>query len=279
MLPLLCNNTAAKFNYLFSKCVLPTAVKASGSLALVKGGTFIMGDLFGDGQETKHVVTLSDFYIGKTEVTFADFDAFCTATGRAKPDDAGWGRGEHPVINVDWYDAVEYCNWLSQQQKRTPAYTINKSRQSATGDSRNLAILCNYKASGYRLPTEAEWEYAAREGGEKVRFGTGKDQADPTLINFHPGSKSYFSVTGEYRQKTVEAGSLSSPNALGLHDMSGNVWEWCGDWYSDYSVGPQTNPIGPAQGWFRVLRGGGWMDSAWDCRAAGRQGNVQSRRD
>ena len=255
-------------------------------MVLVKGGTFTMGDLFGEGDndETQHSVTLSDFYIGKTEVTFDDFDAFCTATGREKPADGNFGRSKHPVINVDWYDAVEYCNWLSQKANLTPAYTIDKDGQdpnnSSGSDTKKWTVTRKFGANGYRMPTEAEWEYAAREGGKKVRFGNGKDQADPAQINFD-GSASYkkdYSVVGEYRQNTVEVGSLRSPNNLGLQDMSGNVWEWCADWKTDYPTSSQTNPSGPDADAYRVLRGGSWGGIPRRCRAADRSGNTPANR-
>ncbi len=254
----------------------PQPDQVSENMVLIKGGVFTMGDLFGEGNfdETRHSVTLSDFYLGKTEVTFDDFDAFCTATNREKPHDNEWGRGKRPVINVDWYDAVEYCNWLSQKERKTPVYTIDKSRQppnnTSTSDTKKWAVTRNASAKGYRLPTEAEWEYAARNGGKKVRFGNGQDIADPTQMNFNAstGSKKAYSVIGEYRRQTVVVGSLHSPSALGLHDMSGNVMEWCGDWYRDYSSFADTNPAGPSSGSFRVHRGCSLGSIAEGCRVS-----------
>jgi len=230
-------------------------------MVTVPGGTFQMGDVMGDKEETDetvHSVTLGAFQIGAYEVTFEEYDAFCTATKREKPADEGWGRGKRPVINVSWEDVVAYCNWRSKQEGFEEVYTINGSRISA-----------NWQANGYRLPTEAEWEYAARAGGKKVRFGNGKDIADPKEINFD-GSASYkkaYSVAGEYRNKTLPVGSFS-PNALGLYDMSGNVWEWCWDWYGNYSTSAQTNPKGANTGSRRVMRGGSWGNDPQDCRVA-----------
>ena len=248
-----------------------------GSLALIKGGQFTMGDLFNDGdKDPRHLVTVSDFYLGKFEVTFEEFDAFCTATKRDQPADDGWGRGKRPVINIDWYDAVEYCNWLSQKQKLSPVYTIDKSRQDPQNlnqeDSKKWVVTVNYSAHGYRLPTEAEWEYAARERGKKVRFGNGLDEANADQMNFDASKnkKQKYSVVGKNRQQTVAIDSLNSPNALGLYAMSGNVAEWCADWFGPYEMTTQTNPTGPASGELKVLRGGSWIYPAGFCRAASR---------
>jgi len=216
----------------------------------VPGGTFEMGDTFGEGtsdEKPVHTVTVSDFYLSKTEVTFSQYDAFCEATGRKKPGDEGWGRGDRPVINVNWHDAAAFCEWLSKE----------------TG----MAV---------RLPTEAEWEYAAREGGKRVRFGNGKDIADPAEMNFD-GSRKYkksYSVAGVHRKKTMTVASFA-PNALGLYDMSGNVWEWCADRYDKdyYRNSPSRDPQGPSSGQDRVLRGGCWYSGPGYCRCADRLGN------
>ncbi|MFN0037051.1 MAG: formylglycine-generating enzyme family protein, partial [Saprospiraceae bacterium] len=124
----------------------------------------------------------------------------------------------------------------------------------------------------YRLPTEAEWEYAAREGGKKVRFGNGKDIANPKDINFNVKKdyKRVYSVAGEYRQKTTPVSQFKA-NALGLHDMSGNVWEWCADhWHENYEGAPLDASAWTSGGDSsrRVVRGGSWLNLPDDCRAA-----------
>ncbi len=197
-------------------------------MVFIKGGTFQMGSNKYNDEKPIHSVRVSDFYIGKYEVTFAQYDAFCEATNRKKPDDEGWGRGNRPVINVSWNDAVAYCKWLSQK----------------TG----------YE---YRLPTEAEWEYAAG-GGSTHQKWAGTD--NESLL------RSYAWYGANSNGKTHPIGG-KQPNKLGLHDMSGNVWEWCSDWYSGYyySKGPSSNPQGPKSGSFRVYRGGSWNDYATNC--------------
>jgi formylglycine-generating enzyme required for sulfatase activity len=263
-------------------CPLPDAQPIVPSdMVLLRGGNSTMGDPYNEGssdEKPTHSVTLSDFYIGKYEVTFDEFDAFCSATGREKPGDRDWGRGRRPVINVDWYDAVEYCNWRSQKESLSTVYTIDKTRQDPNNqnnsDTKKWIVTMNLAAKGYRLPTEAEWEYAAREGGKKVRFGNGRDIINPSEINFDASAsyKKDFSIVGEYRQKTVSVDDLSA-NSLGLKHMSGNVWEWCADWYGDtyYAVSEGArNPTGPSSGQYRVLRGGSWYYLPVNCRAADR---------
>ena len=274
-----------------------SAAKAPPGFAYVKGGTFQMGDVFGEGYDSEkpvHTITVSDFYLGKTEVTFDEYDAFCAATGRDKPDDRGWGRGKRPVIYVSWYDAVEYCNWRSAQEGLRPVYAIDKNTKDPNNtseyDDLKWKVSADRSANGYRLPTEAEWEYAARavstpegpRGGGKVRFGNGRDLADPSQINFDATSASTYSVAGEFRQQTVPVGSLNAPNALGLHDLSGNVWEWCYDWYDENYYAQSdgaTNPAGAGGGKYAVLRGGSWYFNVQDCRVARRFWNFRSFRN
>ena len=272
-----------------------SAAKAPPGFAYVKGGTFQMGDVFGEGKSDErpmYLVTVSDYYIGKTEVTFDEYDAFCAATGHDKPTDGVWGRGKRPVILVSWYDAVEYCNWRSAQEGLRPVYAIDKNSKDPNNtndyDGLKWKVSADRSANGYRLPTEAEWEYAARavstpegpRGGGEVRFGHGRDLADPAQINFDASTSTY-SVAGEYRQQTVPVGSLNAPNALGLHDLSGNVWEWCYDWYNENyyaQSGGASNPAGLSSGSARVQRGGSWSSDPQYCRVANRYGVVPGGR-
>ncbi|MCS7079859.1 MAG: SUMF1/EgtB/PvdO family nonheme iron enzyme [Chloracidobacterium sp.] len=193
-------------------------------LVAVKGGTFTMGDPNGQPDEQPvHRVTLSDFEIGKYEVTNAQYKAFCDATRRPYPEEPNFPKlrnyfldyPNHPVVRVSWDDANAYCIWLSER----------------TGDL-------------YRLPTEAEWEYVAR--------------------NSPIGWDSYNSGGAPHEVGT------SPPNALGIYDLMGNVWEWCADWYGPYPSEPQTNPKGAPRGTHKVLRGCSWYFSTVPCRPTAR---------
>ncbi len=206
-------------------------------MVFIKGGTFQMGGNKYSDEKPIHRVRVSDFYIGKYEVTFAQYDAFCEATNRKKPDDEGWGRGSRPVINVNWNDAVAYCKWLSQK----------------TG----------YE---YRLPTEAEWEYAAG-GGNTHQEWAGTNSSSSL------GSFAWYGTNNN--GKTHPVGG-KQPNKLGLYDMSGNVWEWCSDYYIN---SPSSNPQGLKSGSFRVYRGGSWHDFATYCRVAFRFSSTPTFRD
>ncbi len=228
-------------------------------MELISGGGFLMGDETGEYAEDErpvHEVSIDNFYMGIYEVTFAEYDLFCESTGRPKPDDNGWGRSNRPVINVSWLDAVEYCNWLSEQHGYQPAYTINLKTGFADLNSTRGGT-----TNGYRLPTEAEWEYAARGGimlNKSHIYAGGTDMN--TLGWYDRNSKDQTHPVGQLR-----------PNNAGTFDMSGNVWEWCYDWYSDYSAQSQRNPIGPEYGSYRVIRGGAWIQQDYDCRVSTRQ--------
>lgn len=236
----------------------------SMNMVLIEGGMFEMGDVISDlenDDETVHTVMIGDFLLAKYQLTFEEYDVFCEAIGQKPPNDKRWSRGKRPVIYVSWFDAIRYCNWRSIQEGFQHVY------QSSNGE-----IISDWNANGYRLPTEAEWEYAARKQGGKVRFGNGKNIADPREINFYglTNHKKSYSRIGQYRGKTIPVGSLNCPNALGLHDMSGNVWEWCWDWYTAYPNKPQNNPKGPREGTVRVCRGGSWNNYPGQVRVAAR---------
>lgn len=226
------------------KATPPSGIPDDG-LVKVAGGTFMMGctseqqDCY-DNEYPSHNVTINDFYIGRYEVT----QKLWIQVMGSNPS-VFKNCNDCPVENVSWEDVQVFLKKLNQQ----------------TGKQ-------------YRLPTEAEWEYAARSGGKATLFGNGKNTIAPKEINFDT-NKSYkksYSLGGINRQKTAPVGSLNSPNALGLHDMSGNVWEWCRDWYDEYSSKSQSNPVGPSTGSVRVMRGGSWGNGPQNCRVSYRSG-------
>jgi formylglycine-generating enzyme required for sulfatase activity len=271
---------------------LPTEQEAAAArktisvpMVYIPGGEFRMGNALGDSDglfdAPAKLRRVSAFSIARYETSFDEFDAFCAASGRQAPSDSGWGRGKRPVIGVDWYDAIEYCNWLSLKDGLDPCYRIDKTTQDSGArdlyglDSKRWSVACNWNASGYRLPSEAEWEYAAREGGKAVRFGNGRDVLDSLSANFNPAILISYSLPGTSRNKTLPVGSLV-PNSYGLYDMAGNAWEWCWDWYDEfaYDSGDVRDPRGPAGGNGRVLRGGAWDSDASYVRAAFRGGTI-----
>ncbi len=245
------------FNYVKNPVVV-------GEMVLVEKGSFTMGTS-GAGEfsneKPAHQVTLTyDFEIGKYEVTFNEYDAFCNATGRSKPKDEGWGRGNRPVIYVGWWDALAYCNWLSEKEGLPVAYRLmGESAEGQTLDASGNATTDITKVVGYRLPTEAEWEYAARGGKYHSPYKySGSDNVDDVAWYYN-----YNYLEG----KTNEVG-LKLPNALGTYDMSGNVWEWCSDWFDFYTGLPETNPFNSTDGIRPVSRGGSWNSSATYTRVA-----------
>ncbi len=228
-------------------------------MVLIKGGTFEMGDVFGDGRKDEkpvHKVTVSDFYMGRYEVTQKEWKEVM-----GQDSNPSERKGDYlPVECLRWIDAINFCNKKSEMEGLEPCYVfedIVESQAKAAYGTDNTT--CNFNANGYRLPTEAEWEYAAREGGKKVRFGNGENIADPLKINFLSLEryKKPYSIAGKYRARIVEVGSFP-PNDFGLYDMSGNVWEWCWDTYKKdyYKESPVNNPKGSANSIERVLRGG-----------------------
>ncbi|WP_367362808.1 formylglycine-generating enzyme family protein [Mesotoga sp.] len=250
-------------------------LKSAGNMVFVERGSFTMGDTWGGGKNSEkptHKVTFTyDLYIEKYETTFDEYDAFCEAIGKSKPSDYGWGRETRPVINVSWWDAIAYCNWLSKIEGLPKAYDdkgnlLDKDGRVTTDPS---------KVEGYRLPTEAEWEYAAKGGckSKGYKYAGSDNVNDVTWYWQNSGDKYltgdwYWDTIMENNCRTQEVGK-KVPNELGLYDMSGNVWEWCSDWYGSYSSSAQTNPYNKS-GSLRVLRGGGCYDNATYTRVASR---------
>ncbi len=217
-------------------------------MIFVQGGTFQMGSNSGSSDEKPvHSVTVGDFYIGKTEVTQAQYQAVMGTNP------SHFKGNNLPVERVTWFNAVEFCNKLSEMEGLQKAYTISGS-----------SVTCNWNANGYRLPTEAEWEYAARGGSQSrgFEYSGSSNISDVAWYSSNSGSK------------TNPVGT-KQPNELGIYDMSGNVWEWCSDWYDSnyYKNSPSSNPTGPSSGSNRVIRGGSWRLIAEYCRVAGRYRN------
>jgi len=240
---------------------LPTPINPSpapsttipANFVYIKGGTFMMGSpAYEPGHrnsETQHQVTVSSFYMCKFTVTQKEYREVIGVK-------ISKFRDNLPIEQVTWFEAIEYCNKLSRKEGLTPAYTIDN----------NKTVTWNRKVNGYRLPTEAEWEYACRAG-------------TTTAYN----TRAYFTYNKGWYKKN--SGGTTHPigqkpaNAWGLYDMHGNVWEWCWDWYGDYISGAQTDPTGAFAGTYRVLRGGSWHDPAEYTRSASRLSRSPALRD
>jgi len=251
---------------------------------LVKAGQFTMGspptEISRYGDETQHLVKLSrGFLMAKYDVTVKEFREFVLSSGyvtqaekgkggsvmvngtTAVKTDADWRNpyfqqsDSDPVVLVTWRDAVTYCNWRSAKEALKPAYSI-----------KGPDVKWNRNSNGYRLPTEAEWEYAARggaDGSRNYKIFAGSDKVDEVA---------WYANNSEGRTHPV---GQKKPNELGLYDMCGNAGQWCWDWLDAYPEVPQTDPMGGARGPFHVIRGGWWIMSAGWSRTAARANHVR----
>lgn len=217
------------YTFLLPSHLFKTKQDTAG-MVFVKGSVFNMGSTVFENEMPIHEVELDDFYIGRYEVTVKQYREFCEATGRDMPKEPMWGwNDQHPIVGVTWDDASQYAEW-----------------------------------AGKRLPTEAEWEYAARGGLSSQ--------------NFTYAGANYAEVVGWFEQNSVEMVQpvgLKRPNELGTYDMSGNVWEWCFDHYGRYQQQRQKNPKGVPQGLNRCIRGGSWFGNKGNLRTANRYYNPQ----
>ena len=272
------------------------------TMALIPAGTFTMGSVVAsiagtdksDGitDAPAHAVMLSAFYLAKTETTYADWVAVRTwaidpARGLGVYDfgaTLGEGKGDtHPVQTVSWYDVVKWCNAKSEREGLTPVYYTNDAQTLVyrTGNVDVTAGQVKWGASGYRLPTEAEWEYAARGGLSGQRFPWGDTITHAQANYLSSASFAYDVSTTRGNHPTYATGGqpYTSPvrvfaaNGYGLADMAGNVWEWTWDWYGNYGSGVVWNPRGAASGQLRVFRGGGCYLEASMARSANRLNN------
>ncbi len=230
-------------------------------MALIPAGPFQMGDDRVAGPE--HTVTVSAFAMDKWEVSielWKSVRAFGNAHGYDLVDGGSFGV-KHPVHSVTWYDVVKWNNARSEKEGKMPAYYEDAAMGVVYRSGRKLPGGVKWDL-GYRLPTEAEWEKAARGGMAGKLYPWGTDQISPELANYPASNKGKTSPIGTY-----------GANGYGLYDIAGNLWELCWDWYGDYAQTAQIDPRGPSSGSYRVIRGGGWDGNEVFCRVAYRDNN------
>jgi len=280
---------------------------SANNLILVHGGTFQMGDSLNEGDADErpvHAVTLSSFYMSPYETTNGQYCEFLNSAvsqgqititnGIVYQADSGidypycdlstsssysqivhrddifsvrtkGGRdmSNDPMVRVSWFGAVAYCNWRSQQEGLQPCYNLSTWE-------------CDFGKNGYHLPTEAQWEYAARGGLSGQRFPWG-DTITHSTANYWSSNlysydlsptRGYHPLWNDGTHPYTSPVGIFGTNGYGLYDMAGNVWEWCNDLYGNYSISPKTDPTGSSTGNSRVFRGGGWSGDAHFCRVA-----------
>lgn len=249
---------------LLSLLILANLVSAQNKIpetVFVEGGTYKMG--IGESKYFDefpvHTVKINDFYIGKSEVTIEEFTGFCRTAGLDLPE----GDPKMPVTNISWEDACMYCNWLSRVDHLDKCYKILRNPKTGT-----IKIIFDKTANGYRLPTEAEWEYVARGGNTNKHYAYCGSN-NPDEVSWYAGTGKMLHPVGEKK-----------PNSLGVYDLSGNAQEWVFDVYTEdfYKNSPTNNPINEKGSIKRVSRGGSYNSIAEGLRISKRYYNNQDLR-
>ena len=269
----------------------PTTPPDPAGMVLIPAGPFVMGDTFAEGYANElptHTNQISAFYMDQHEVTKALWDTvyqWAMTHGYSFDNDAQGKAANQPAHSMNWYDAAKWCNARSEREGRTPAYYADAARiivyRTGQASLQNDWVKWN---TGYRLPTEAEWEKAARGGTTGARFPWAHTNViTHSQANYNSSTTYAYDVspTRGYHP-TFATGTVpyTSPvgyfasNGYGLNDMAGNVFEWCWDWFGSYSASPASNPRGPVSGSGRVTRGGSWNARSNGCRVANRNNYV-----
>ena len=262
-------DSKTEHSFLNEVCTICEYSRILKDFVLIPAGTFQMGSKDGyDDNKPVHQVTITkDFYMGKYEVTQAEYEKYCSYGSNSPFSDYGDGDN-YPAYYVSWYDALVYCNKRSMAEGLTPCYSINDLTNpeewgtvpTSINNTWN-AVVCDWNANGYRLPTEAEWEYAARAGDNTVDSLTYSGTSDVNKLG------DYAWYNDNSNSTTHEVGTKKA-NAFGLYDMSGNVYEWCWNWLT-YSYDAETeggsDPTGTSAGSRRALRGGCWRFNSDYC--------------
>lgn len=227
-------------------------------LVLVEGGGFVRVQ-----NKQEFMISVSDFAIAETETTFWQYAVFALAEKHEMQPPSWQFAGNNPAVNINWYDAAAYLNWLSKRHGKQAVYALRISNEAA-----EYSVNIDDTAKGYRLPTEAEWEFAAR-GGTRTQGYTYSGNA--TLDNV-----GWFDANADRRTQAI---GRKFANELEIFDMSGNAWEWCRDWYESYNPENMENPMGPGSGDYRVMRGGGFNSNDAFCKSDHRTPVSPDKRD